>query len=344
MSASNDLRVSIFSVNDHHPAMERTIPQLYTEVMEQCELAEDLGYDTFFCAEHHFHEYGVVPDPAVMLAAIGQRTKKIRLGTAISILTFHDPRRLAESYSMLDMMTGGRLVYGVGSGYLAHEFEGYDEDPAEKRDKFNENLDVIKKLMAGERLSYEGKFTKSSNVALNVLPHQGKLPPIYVAVLARPGAYHVGKQGNRLFTVPYASCENFDDIGAMLAEYRKGREEAGLPRDEDDHVFTLHAHVAESQAACDANIKEPYELYVRTRLYAKMHTYEDILDNGICLFGDPDHVADKMFRLWEMGIRHVACLSNFGNMERTAVENSMRLMMDEVMPKVEARIARREAA
>jgi alkanesulfonate monooxygenase SsuD/methylene tetrahydromethanopterin reductase-like flavin-dependent oxidoreductase (luciferase family) len=342
--ANGAMRVSIFSVNDHHPAMARTIPQLYGEVMDQCRLAEGLGYDTFFCAEHHFHEYGVVPDPAVMLSAIAQQTDRIRLGTAISILTFHDPRRLAETYSMVDMMSGGRLVYGVGSGYLAHEFEGYDEDPAEKRDKFNEHLDIIKRLMAGERLSYEGKFTKSSNVALNVLPHEGRVPPIYVAVLARPGAYHVGKQGNRLFTVPYASCENFEDIGTMLEEYRKGRAEADLPADDDDHVFTLHVHVAKDEATCHANVKEPYDLYVATRLYAASHTYEDILENGICLFGDPDHVADKMFRLWEMGIRHVACLSNFGNMKREAVEESMRLMMEEVMPKVEARIAQRQAA
>lgn len=342
--ADGALKVSIFSVNDHHPAMVRTIPQLYDQVMRQCRLAEQLGYDTFFCAEHHFHEYGVVPDPAVMLAAVAQQTEKIRLGTAISILTFHDPRRLAETYSMLDMMTGGRLVYGVGSGYLAHEFEGYDEDPATKRDKFNEHLDVIKRLMAGERLSYEGQFTKSTNVALNVLPHGGRVPPIYVAVLARPGAYHVGKQGNRLFTVPYASCENFDDIGTMLEEFREGRAEAGLPAEDDDHVFTLHAHVAESQAACDANVKDPYDLYVRTRLYATMHTYEDILANGICLFGDPDHVADKVARLYEMGIRHLACLSNFGNMAPEKVETSMRLMIEEVMPKVEARIGRAVAA
>ena len=173
---ASPMRYSVFSVNDHHPAMSRTVPQLYNEVMEQCEMAEGLGYDTFFCAEHHFHEYGVVPDPAVMLAALAQRTQTIRLGTAISILTFHDPRRLAESYAMVDMMSGGRLVYGVGSGYLAHEFEGYDEDPAEKRDKFNEHLDVIKKLFAGERLKYAGEFSKSDNVVLNVLPHQRPHP------------------------------------------------------------------------------------------------------------------------------------------------------------------------
>src|SRR3954469_325271 len=112
------MRYSIFSVNDHHPRLPRTVPQLYGQVMRQCERAEQLGYDTFFCAVHHFHEYGVVPDPAVMLWAVAPRTKTILFGAATAILTFHDPRRIAESYTMVDMMSGGRLVFGVGSGYL----------------------------------------------------------------------------------------------------------------------------------------------------------------------------------------------------------------------------------
>src|SRR3982751_4562549 len=102
------MRYSVFSVNDHHPRLARTVAELYAQVMRHCELAELLGCDTFFCAEHHFHEYGVVPDPAVMLSALAQRTQRIRLGSAISILTFHDPRRIAETYSMLDLMSGGR--------------------------------------------------------------------------------------------------------------------------------------------------------------------------------------------------------------------------------------------
>ena len=328
----------MFSVNDHHPRLPRTIPQLYAQVMAQCELAERLGYDTFFCAEHHFHEYGVVPDPAVMLSALVQRTKKIRLGTAISILTFHDPRRIAETYSMLDMMSAGRLVFGVGSGYLAHEFVGYDRDPKEKRDRFNENLDLVQRLMAGETLSYNGQFSKSVKVVLNVLPHEGRVPPVYVAVLARDAAYHVGKQKNRLFTVPYASCKDFEDIGVMLAEYRRGRAEAGMPADDDDHVFTLHTHVASTDAEAKAQCKAAYDLYVETRLYAKRHEYEDILANGICLFGSVETVAAKMCRLHAMGIRHVATMHNFGALAPTLVERSMTLFAREVMPAVAARV------
>ncbi|HYR33849.1 MAG TPA: LLM class flavin-dependent oxidoreductase [Burkholderiales bacterium] len=333
------MRYSIFSVNDHHPRLARTVPQLYAQVMRQCELAETLGYDTFFCAEHHFHEYGAVPDPAVMLSALAQRTKRIRLGTAISILTFHDPRRIAETYSMVDMMSGGRLVFGVGSGYLEHEFVGYGKEPKEKRDRFNENLDIVKRLMAGETLAYKGQFSASEKVVLNVLPHEGRVPPIYVAVLAREAAYHVGKQRNRIFTVPYASCKDFRDIGTMLAEYRKGLAEAGLEADDDDHVFTLHTYVAKTDEEAKAQAKAAYDLYVDTRLYAKKHLYEDIIANGICLFGSLDTVAEKMCQLHEMGIRHVATMHNFGALDPALVERSMNLFARQVMPRVERRIA-----
>ena len=313
------MRYSIFSVNDHHPRLPRTVPQLYAQLMAQCELAEQLGYDTFFCAEHHFHEYGVVPDPAVLLSALVQRTGRIRLGTAISILTFHDPRRIAESYAMLDMMSGGRLVFGVGSGYLAHEFAGFEADPKTKREVFNEKLAAVRRLMAGEP---HGK------AVLNVLPHEGRVPPIYVAVLAREAAFHVGAQGNRIFTVPYASCKDFDDAGAMLAEYRRGRGTA----DDDDHIFTFHTHVARSEEEARAQCKAAYDLYVETRLYAKKHVYEDVLASGLCLFGSVETVARKVRRLHEMGIRHVATMHNFGALDPALVERSMTLFANEVMP------------
>ena len=208
--------------------------------------------------------------------------------------------------------------------------------PPEKRDRFNENLDIVKKLMAGETLSYQGQFSKSEKVSLNVLPHGGRVPPMHVAVLARDAAYHVGKQKNRIFTVPYASCKDFEDIGLMLSEYRKGRGEAGLAAEDDDHVFTLHTYVADSDEEAQAQCKAAYDLYVETRLYAKRHTYEDVLANGICLFGSVETVAGKMGRLHQMGIRHVATLHNFGALPQHLVERSMTKFAREVMPAVAA--------
>jgi alkanesulfonate monooxygenase SsuD/methylene tetrahydromethanopterin reductase-like flavin-dependent oxidoreductase (luciferase family) len=331
------MRMSIFSVQDHYPPRERTVAQLYDEVLAQAELAERLGYDTFWVAEHHFHEYGVVPNPAVMLAALAQRTSRLKLGTAISILTFHNPLTVAESYAMVDVLSGGRLVYGVGSGYLAHEFAGYAIDPAEKRDRFDENLAAVKRLLAGERVSAQGRFHSIDQVQLNVRPLQREVP-VYVAILRKEAAYHVGRQGHDMLCVPYASLERFEDIGELLSEFRRGRAESGRPANENSCAVTLHTHVAATDAEARAHAEAPFNLYVDTRLYAKKSTYDDAMNNGLHLFGSAETVADRLLALHRMGVDHIMTLQNFGLMPQPLVRGSMERLMHEVMPRVRERI------
>ncbi|MBI3452714.1 MAG: LLM class flavin-dependent oxidoreductase [Rhodospirillales bacterium] len=333
------MRLSAFSVQDHYPTRGRTVAELYRELIGQAELADELGYDSFFVAEHHFHEYGVIPNPAVMIAALAAHTKRIRLGSAVAILPFHHPLTVAENYAMADLLSGGRLVLGVGSGYLKHEFAGYAIDGAEKRERFDEALAVLKRALAGERLDFKGKFTAFDSVALNVLPVQRPTPPIYVAVLKREGAYFVGRQGHDIMCVPYASVDRFEEVGAMAAEFRKGRAEAGLAPETGDGLFAFHTHVAESDAACRREAAEAFDLYVETRLYAKRQTFDDILKSGLGLFGSVDTVVEKLVRLREMGVNHVMALMNFGLMTDDRVRRSMRLMAEEVMPRVRRRLA-----
>ncbi|MCK9916103.1 LLM class flavin-dependent oxidoreductase [Microbacteriaceae bacterium K1510] len=331
------MKLSIFSVQDHYPSGARTVPQLYGEIIAQAELADKLGYDTFWVAEHHFHEYGVVPNPAVMLSTLAQRTQRLKLGTAISILTFHNPLTVAESYAMVDVLSGGRLVYGVGSGYLPHEFSGYAIDPAEKRDRFDENLAIVRRLLAGERVTAKGKFSSIDAVALNVVPVQREVP-IYVAVLRREAAFHIGKQGNNLMCVPYASLDHFDQIGDLVAEYRRGKAEVGMAANDDDTVVTLHTHVAESDAAARRDAEQAFDLYVDTRLYARKSTYDDAMKNGLHLFGSVETVTDKLVALRRMGVRHVSTLHNFGLLAQPVVRASMERLMREVLPRVKARV------
>ena len=336
------MRLSIFSVQDHYPAGARSVAQLYGEVIAQAELADRLGYDTFWVAEHHFHEYGVVPNPAVMLATLAQRTKRLRLGTAISILTFHNPLTVAENYAMVDVLSGGRLVYGVGSGYLPHEFAGYAIDPAEKRDRFDETLAAVKQLLSGQRTSYAGKYVNFTDVKLNVEPIQ-KPVPVFVAVLRKEVAYYIGKQGNNLLCVPYASVDKFDDIADIVSEFRRGRAESGVPADDSSLVVALHTHVAQSDAAAREAAEAPFNLYVDTRLYAKKSTYADAMQNGLHLFGSAETVANKIVALKEMGVGHVMTLQNFGMLSQQHVHASMERLIKDVMPMVNSQSAKKRA-
>ena len=336
------MRLSIFSVQDHYPAGARSVAQLYGEVIAQAELADRLGYDTFWVAEHHFHEYGVVPNPAVMLATLAQRTKRLRLGTAISILTFHNPLTVAENYAMVDVLSGGRLVYGVGSGYLPHEFAGYAIDPAEKRDRFDETLAAVKQLLSGQRTSYAGKYVNFTDVKLNVEPIQ-KPVPVFVAVLRKEVAYYIGKQGNNLLCVPYASVDKFDDIADIVSEFRRGRAESGVPADDSSLVVALHTHVAQCDAAAREAAEAPFNLYVDTRLYAKKSTYADAMQNGLHLFGSAETVANKIVALKEMGVGHVMTLQNFGMLSQQHVHASMERLIKDVMPMVNSQSAKKRA-
>jgi alkanesulfonate monooxygenase SsuD/methylene tetrahydromethanopterin reductase-like flavin-dependent oxidoreductase (luciferase family) len=330
------MKLSIFSVQDHYPDRGRSIAAFYRELLQQAELADRLGYEVFFCAEHHFHAYGVVPNPSVILAALAQRTTRLRLGTAIAALTFHDPQTIAENYAMLDTLSDGRLVLGVGSGYLKHEFAGYSINPEEKRERFEECLDLVKRLLSGERVTHRGQFTSLDGVAINVLPVQPEVP-IYVATLRKEGAYVIGRKGQGLLAVPYASVDHFDELPALVGEFRRGWAESGAappPHGLEDNIFCFHTHVAETDAEAARVATAPFDLYVATRLYAKSAVFADIQRSGLGLFGSPETVADKLIALYRMGIKHVMTLHNFGQMPAPEVESSMRLLVEKVLPRV----------
>jgi alkanesulfonate monooxygenase SsuD/methylene tetrahydromethanopterin reductase-like flavin-dependent oxidoreductase (luciferase family) len=339
MISERKMRYSIFSVQDHHPGKSRTVQELYQQVMRQGVLADELGYDAFFVAEHHFHEYGAVPNPAIFLAALAQRTERIKLGPAISILTFHQPLTVAENYAMVDLLSSGRLIMGVGSGYLKHEFEGYRIDPEEKRGRFDEHLHILKQALEGKRVSYQGRFTSVDNVQLNVSPMQ-KQVPMYVAVLRKEAAYHVGRQGNNIICVPYASVNVLDEVTDLVKDHTRGFEESGA-KHQPGALFAFHAHVSETDEQARKNAEEAFDLYVDTRLYAKRQTYDDILQSGLGLFGSVETVANKLLVLYEMGVRHVLLLQNFGMLDPILVHDSMRLFAEKVMPLVERNLIRK---
>jgi alkanesulfonate monooxygenase SsuD/methylene tetrahydromethanopterin reductase-like flavin-dependent oxidoreductase (luciferase family) len=149
------MRLGLFSVVDHYPSeLERATGDFYAELLEQAEAADEWGFDSFWVAEHHFHEYGAVPRPPVLLAAAAQRTRRIRLGSGVVVLPFDHPLRVAEDYAMVDVLSGGRLNLGVGSGYLKHEYAGFGVDPEDKRARFDEALEILLRAWTGERFSY----------------------------------------------------------------------------------------------------------------------------------------------------------------------------------------------
>jgi len=118
------MRFSVLTLGDNYPSL-RSHQQFYREVIDEAVMAEALGYWGFWVGEHHFGaSQRVFPSPQMVLAAIAERTERIRLGTGVSILPVNDPIRLAEDLASLDLLSQGRVDVGVGRGYQPHEFAG----------------------------------------------------------------------------------------------------------------------------------------------------------------------------------------------------------------------------
>ena len=198
---------------------------------------------------------------------------------------------------MVDMMSGGRLVFGVGSGYLAHEFVGYGQrSQGEARPLQREPRHRQAPAWPARRCRYKGQFSKSEKVVLNVLPHHGRVPPIYVAVLAREAAYHVGKQGTASSPCPMPRARTSTTSARCWRNSARAAPRRGCQPKTTITSSCCTPMSRKRDEEAREQCKAAYDLYVDTRLYAKKHVYEDILANGICLFGSVETVAEKMCR------------------------------------------------
>jgi alkanesulfonate monooxygenase SsuD/methylene tetrahydromethanopterin reductase-like flavin-dependent oxidoreductase (luciferase family) len=159
---------------------------VFTAELDQIEKAEELGFDGVWLAEHHFQWYGIGTDLMQLGAWVAARTKRVRIGTAIVTLPFHNPLRLAEQAATLDIISGGRLDLGVGRGYQAVEFAGFDVSMDESRARFNECVEILIRAWTEESFSYDGAFTKVHDVSILPKPLQQPHPPIYVASWMTP--------------------------------------------------------------------------------------------------------------------------------------------------------------
>lgn len=331
------MKLGVFAVVDHYPTeLSRTVGELYRELLEQAEAAETLGFDSFWIAEHHFHEYGAVPSPPVWMAAAAERTRRIRLGVAVAVLPFRNPLHVAEEYAMVDVLSGGRLNFGTGSGYLRHEFEGHGIDPESKRERFDEALEVVLRAWRGERFSYEGKYHRVRDVALNVRPVQRPHPPVWIAILRYEAAPFVARKGFPMMMVPYATTEHLDEIREATASFRQAYLAAGHPPERLDLPFALHTYVTDSRAGAEAEAREAIDRYVRTRLYAKTRPYATLLEKHLIVTGSPRNCVQTLQLYRDVGMTHLLAIVNYGGLSHKKVLRSMERLAQEVKPALDA--------
>src|SRR4030095_4328625 len=135
-------------------------------------LAEQLGYDSTWVGEEHFYSFGICPSPQLFLTALARETTRMRLGTAISLLPFENPLRKAEDFAMLDILSNGRLNFGVGRGAIPKHFEGFCVDPQQSRARYEEALNIIKQAWTQDSFTYEGDFWQIPPLSVSPKPLQ----------------------------------------------------------------------------------------------------------------------------------------------------------------------------
>lgn len=327
------MRFGLFSVVDHYPnELERSTAVLYAELLEQARLADQLGFYSYWIAEHHFHEYGAIPRPAVFLSAVAAITRQIKLGSAVAVLPFDNPLRVAEDFAMVDILSGGRLEFGVGSGYLEHEYAGFDLDPQERRARFDESLDIIRKCWTGDKFSFAGNHFKINAVRLNVVPLQSPSPPIFIAVLRNEAAVFVGRQKMGMMMIPYASTEELAELSTTCAAYKDEHSRSGGESQNARIQFGLHCFCASSTEQA-RELARPYmDRYVRTRLYARQRPFDELIEKNLLAIGDPKEII-RVGRLYEQaGLTDFLMIMNFGGLPHDSVLESMRLIASEVLP------------
>src|SRR5262249_28696338 len=174
-----------------YPGDDRTDVQLYAQALDLAERAEQLGLDSVWVSEHHFVDDGYLPALLPMCAAIAARTDRVRIGTGVMLAPLHDPLRLAEDAAVTDLISGGRLILGIGLGWREEEFAGLGVPLAERVPRMVAGMDTMRRAWRGD-LAPGGARQDLPAVAVRPLPAQPGGPPLWIGGPSEPAARRPG--------------------------------------------------------------------------------------------------------------------------------------------------------
>ena len=285
--------------------------------------AEALGYDSTFVVEHHFTGFGQVSASLNLLTYLAARTKTLRLGTAVIVLPWHNPVLMAEQAATLDLLSGGRLEFGVGKGYRHNEFAGFCIPIEEADARFEEALSVIVKAWtSGERFSHHGRFWNFDNIIVEPPARQKPHPPIWMAAGQPDSIRKVAQRGAKLLLDQFASIpliiERFNIYKAevLALGHRFDAQDVGVAR-----AFYVAKDADDKRQAVEtrlANQRRMTELATAPgAMKSSMLSFDYTLDAAeeSALYGTPDEIAKKLDALRAAGVEHVLLNGPAGSVE-----------------------------
>jgi len=310
--------------------------QGYRQFVEYNRKAEALGYYSTFLVEHHFTGFGQVSASLSLLTWVAAKTRTLRLGTAVLVLPWHNPVLLAEQAATLDLLSGGRLDFGVGKGYRHNEFAGFCVPIEEADARFNEALDVIEKSWTStQRFSHHGKYWHFADIIVEPPTAQKPHPPIWMGAGSPDSIRQVAARGYNLLLDQFASLEA---IGERVAWFKAEVERHGRAFDPQRvgvaRAFYVAKNEADKQAAIERRVEAQRRFAAASKLpdgtqsKASIVAFSDTREASeeAALFGTPDEIAEKLERLRRLGVEYV--LLNGGNLSHESLHRFAR----EVMP------------
>jgi alkanesulfonate monooxygenase SsuD/methylene tetrahydromethanopterin reductase-like flavin-dependent oxidoreductase (luciferase family) len=327
-----------------------TEQQRYRDILAQIELGDTLGFDTAWLGELHFSRaFSISANPLMILAAAAQRTSRVRLGTAVTLLPLHNPVKIAEEAATADILSNGRLEFGVGRGTAPLHYSGYGIPQEESRERFDEALDFILAAWTSERFSFAGKHYRAQDLTVVPRPLQSPHPPVRIAANSPDTFPMAGRRRFPIFATPLINPP--DKLKAGLAVYRET-----LPGGATgDTALAFPVHVTTSRAAAreecepgllrflreaaerlrplgETDIKS-FEAFRQVLARIEQVKYDD-LDREMGVFGDPDFCVERVQALRrEYAMDEFICYFNQGGiMDHALVKHSMTLFAKEVMP------------
>src|SRR5262245_52599263 len=213
----------------------------FEDTIQECERAEAAGFDSIWLGEHH-NSQTLYPTPLLGLAAIASRTRRLRLGTGVLLLPLYHPLAVAEEAAMVDVISGGRLILGIGTGYAPEEFAAFGVSIKERGSRMDEAVPLIQRLWSEDKVTHHGRHYRLIEAAVGPRPVQRPRPPIWFAGWVEPAIRRAGRLGDAWLGGPSA---RLDELANCVRLYREARQAAGRDPDGGDVALMRYDFVAE---------------------------------------------------------------------------------------------------
>lgn len=344
------MKFSLFYLPCYRDGFSGSQALFYDEIIAAAVQADRLGWDKFWCSEHHFHYYGgAVPNPAMMLLACARATRTLRFGPGISLLPLNDPLRTAEDYLMLDQLSRGRLEMGLGRGFLPHEFAPFGVTDAINRERFDEAAAIILKAFGGEPFSFSGRHRRFDTLQVLPKPYQRRIP-IWVAGSKSHETFEwTGQNGFGLMMNRYPLSD--EAMTSQFRIYADAYVRAGHDPTKRPTMISLMCYIAATEAdALDLGKRALQEhMTMLKRLRDGNVWYTDYLGDesvfggvgarGVSdfianrtLIGTVDQVCERLDGYRRMGFGEVSFVVRFGEISAAQASRTVELIENHVRP------------